>query len=264
MLILVGIGHREVPPPLPPPSVIARVAALQGIQIVTRYDGIPTWTPAGIIDGQAADRRDLSDYLPLLANELSAYPPGIMKKAGIDRVVLWGRVSNNGGAAGGISLLDTKTIYLDVHKINPSDRRWFEQAIHHEIFHFLDNAEDGTVLRDDEWQGLNDPSFRYTHSADTDSEARKGLRLAREFPGFLGDYSTTSVAEDKADLFAILVTDPEAVEPRAFDDIILADKVALLKARLARAWPEMGEPLWSRVRDSRRSGVRGSERQGQP
>ena len=63
-------------------------------------------------------------------------------------------------------------------------------------------------------------------------------------PGFLNKYSMQGVEEDKAELFAYLMVEPDYVSQRARDDSVLASKVTALKTLLHRFCPSVRDDFW--------------------
>ena len=71
--------------------------------------------------------------------------------------------------------------------------------------------------------------------------------LPSSLPGFLTGYATSAVEEDKAEIFAHLMTDYEAVRKRATTDRVIHKKVLMLKSVLAKFCPDMDETFWDQV-----------------
>ena len=64
-------------------------------------------------------------------------------------------------------------------------------------------------------------------------------RLSTETPGFLSRYSTSAVEEDKAEVFAFLVTAPEQVRSIMDRDVVVRAKVAAIARQVGKVCPEM-------------------------
>ena len=74
--------------------------------------------------------------------------------------------------------------------------------------------------------------------------------LTDKFPGFLNHYSTTGVEEDKAEIFANLIVEPEVVKKRAETDAVLQSKVAQMRELLAAFCAEMNDDFWKKAQVS--------------
>lgn len=117
-------------------------------------------------------------------------------------------------------------LYLSVDNgLGPEPLR---RVTHHEVFHQIDFADDGRLDRDPAWEALNQPGFRYHGDNQTLQADPEASRLGTEVVGFLNEYSTSSVGEDKAELYSYLMVDPAMVRHRAADDDILRGKAKQL------------------------------------
>src|SRR6185436_20065895 len=79
--------------------------------------------------------------------------------------------------------------------------RW---TLHHEFFHFIDET---SILRErntEAWKALNSRGFEYTGSMSYHLET-----LEHPSPGLITRYAEKSVEEDRAELFAALMTDEQ-------------------------------------------------------
>src|SRR5262249_49416178 len=148
---------------------------------------------------------------------------------------------------------ENNTIYYDVSYLHPENRLWCCSAIHHEIFHAIDFANDVRNVDDDRWSSLNPPDFKYG-KAGVSAQAKPETTLMTEtYPGFFNHYSTTGVAEDKAEVFANLMVESAAVENRIKKDAVLQAKVEHMRKLIANLCPEMKETFWARAKQLDRS-----------
>jgi hypothetical protein len=92
----------------------------------------------------------------------------------------------------------------------------------HELFHLFDRHHEGKERADLEWSGLNDDAFHYGD----------GMTL---YPGFTSRYGQRNVWEDKATLYAIVMSDSMMLCELHRKDAIIGAKVRLLRTRLANA-----------------------------
>jgi hypothetical protein len=70
----------------------------------------------------------------------------------------------------------------------------------------------------------------------------------RSKPGFLNQYSTTAVAEDKAEVFAFMIVEPKYVDAKVQTDPFLKAKVARMRELLADFCPEVHRAFWAKVK----------------
>jgi hypothetical protein len=127
-------------------------------------------------------------------------------------------------------------------------------VIHHEFFHIIDYQDDGEVYRDDAWASLNPDGFRYgTGGKDMQDDHGAGV-WDDSLRGVLNRYSTAGVEEDKAEIFAYMITAYQAVERRAANDPVLFAKTETMRDLVARFCSEAGPDFWDLVaeRDAER------------
>jgi hypothetical protein len=120
-------------------------------------------------------------------------------------------------------------------------------VLHHEYFHIIDYKDDGQLYRDDAWSALNPPDFKYGAGGKTaQGDPSIGVWTDKN-PGFLDKYAMTGVEEDKAEVFAAMVIDPDFMAVRVKSDPVLAAKQRRMKELLVKFCPSMGEPFWKKV-----------------
>lgn len=189
------------------------------------------------------DEAAVRDYAPLLARELSIYPESFIRRVPIERIVLCRDLFIGGAHAPGITDCRLRTIFIEAGGDFGSDERRVK-AIHHELFHTVDFAECGQTFRDPDWEALNPRGFAYLGSGVGALGRRMSLELSSATPGFVCEYATAAAEEDKAELFAALVVNPGWVAARAREDVVLARKIASLKATLEARDPAMNAGFW--------------------
>ena len=129
---------------------------------------------------------------------------------------------------GGLLLLDISGTESDLTR-----------GLHHEIFHFADLADDGTISPDAPWEALNGPGFAYGAGGRTLRSAWAGGPLdAFMTGGFVSSYATSAVEEDKAETFAFAVARPAVLREKAATDPVLAAKVVELEKRVGKLDPD--------------------------
>jgi hypothetical protein len=227
------------------------IAKAYKIQIVTANPSFPVKTMYGMIDGKGAEQKALDDYSTLFASEFTLYPPDFVKRSQLRRVVLSSELSFAGQRRNAIPDYEHNTLYLDVSRGTYS-KPYLRKVIHHEFFHIVDYRDDGSVYSDPRWESLNPPQFRYGSGGRRAQDLQQTSVLTDKFPGFLNHYSTTGVEEDKAELLANLIVDPEYVEGRARMDRLLGAKVERLKELLVSFSPDMNDAFWAKIRTTKR------------
>jgi hypothetical protein len=188
----------------------------------------------------------LRTYLPLLTTELSVYPDQVFRTGGLREVVICGRLTVDGKSRMATYDLDQGILY--VVATGPREQREYgRKLIHHEFFHMIDFNDDGRYA-DPKWERLNEPGFRYGSGGETmQSDPAAGLPDVT-LAGFLNTYSRSGVEEDKAEIFAYMMTDPKLAEARGASDPIISAKLREMARILQRFCPSLDERFWTVVR----------------
>ena len=236
---------------LPPSSVHVRralteIARRDDIEIVAFDPQFPIATTYGKIAGRSAAGDEIDRYSVLFLREFSLYPPSLIKRCGLKRIVLCKELAFDGQLRAAIPDFEHDTLYLDVLR-GGYDRLYLCKVLHHEFFHIIDYRDDGLVYEDREWSALNPPAFKYGTGGKNAQHVAGTRELTDKFPGFLNDYSMTGVEEDKAEVFANLIVDSAYVAERAKSDRVLGAKVQALEKSLAKFCPEIDPAFWSKA-----------------
>lgn len=156
--------------------MISTIARQQGIEI--SYEHIDSIMEFGAdeIKIKPAEEKYLERYVEMLYKELSKYPHGFLKSVGVGGFMLCGPIQSGSRALGGICIGQKAMswIFYDTTQIH-------ESIIHHEIFHFIDSN-----LSISNW-----PEGSTIFSA-----------------------ANSDIREQQADVFALLMTDSVADDPR--------------------------------------------------
>ena len=229
------------------------------------------------IEGQPATSEEAIWYIPLFAEEFGLYPPLLVHKTELTRVVLCGELFRsqkpkpgmervNVGYAldceplsfvhapcGGIPDGGNGVLYLSV-TWERDDEDYVRKLIHHEFYHCVQRRQFGG-FGDRGWAALNSPGFAYGPggvAVNHGPDQTFWVMPAEEWGnGFLNQYSMSAPEEDQAEIFAHLLIEPARLEARLRVDDILRSKVERLKASLERFCRDMDEGFWRRVEESR-------------
>jgi hypothetical protein len=85
------------------------------------------------------------------------------------------------------------------------------------------------------WKALNPPDFSYGDGAESMLENRTCTLIDHPEPGFLNRYSTASIEEDMAEVFANFVTGDEDAEEIIKRDQVVKNKLGLILQVMKRA-----------------------------
>lgn len=229
-----------------PDKTFESVAEAYGIVVIRQNPSFPETTRWGPIEGAAAAAPDLQRYERLFCEEFSLYPPTLIQKTKLRRVVVCTQLMFSGQRRYAVPDFEHDTYYLDVGTGIPSSR-YLRHVIHHDFFHIVDVRDDGLLYEDERWRILNPDDFQYGKggAAALDNSAT-GI-LTNKYPGFLTHYATTGVEEDKAEVFSHLIVNGDLVSKRTEDDPVLKEKVEFIKALTARFCEEVNSDFWKRA-----------------
>ena len=216
-----------------------------GVALVVGDQEYPVKTYHGLIRAANAEASTVARYCTILGTEFLLYPKDFVRRSQLKRIILCCGLSYDGQNRSAVPDLEHDTLYLDVvaGDYNPEYQR---RTIHHEFFHIIDYQDDGQLYTDGQWTKLNSSTFHYgTGGVLMQDDPRSGVRW--EEPGFLNKYSTSGVEEDKAELFAYMMTDYAVVEQRAVTDKVISKKMAAIKALLAKFSPDLSDEFWSEL-----------------
>lgn len=188
------------------------------------------------VKGGAIDEETFLPTLSIVLRELKRYPIATFEKVGVTRVVLCRELTLGGKPVGGFPEFDTSTLYLGIADYT-TNSVYQRQSVHHEMYHLIDHAI-GRLATDAEWLATNAAEFRYAGSGFTAAGENQDITWTSSVPGFVSTYSRSAMEEDKAEIFAWLMTDPNRMRLRAASDPIVASKVKLIQARIAELGKE--------------------------
>jgi hypothetical protein len=227
------------------PSAARMIKEKYGIQVAWKDQAYPVKTYHGLIRATDAKTPEVNRYCTVLAQEFLLYPPDLVRRSRLKRIVLCRGLSFGGQIRSAIPDYEHDALYLDVVS-GDYDRLYPRVVIHHEFFHLIDFHDDGQLYSDEQWASSNPESFRYgAGGAKMQNDYWSGLPT--DIPGFLTRYATSGVEEDKAELFAHMMTDYSVVRKRAATDTVIREKISLMKALLAKFCPDMDVTFWDEV-----------------
>jgi hypothetical protein len=184
----------------------------------------------------------IRDYVEFfLHKELSIYTNDVIRKSKVSRIVLCKNISAYPMLCNGVAQMKVlqlpfwkNTIILSVRQ----RRTAYDRAtIHHELFHAIDFQDDFWRYTDLEWPKLNAKDFKY-------GEISYSSNHEHTEEGFISVHGTSSVREDKADLYGHMLVNYAGVEKQAESDPIIRAKMARMKELLRKFSPYYDERFW--------------------
>jgi len=194
-----------------------------------------------LIFAEAIDQELLNRQTSIVVNELKLYPDALLEKSNVRQIIfcktLYAGSLQNTRAVGGLAVHEHHSIILDACCCSP---QYLPTAFHHEMFHFMDRQM-GFGSFDAEWLSLNDPGFRYF------GYDYRRIYTEGESIDFISAYSQAAMVEDKAEVFAHLITEPTLIEYRAKRSQVLQRKVDCIKRRMQAFCPEFNDKYWHAI-----------------
>jgi hypothetical protein len=217
-----------------------------GIELVTRSPSFPVLLRTGTIDGEEASLAEIDSFVRVFAAEWTLYPPDLVRRTGLKKVVFCRRLAFEKQARTGIPDFENDILYLDVTRGRANDA-YVRKVIHHEFFHIVDLRDDGQLYEDERWARLNPAGFRYGAGGAKAQHDPTVSITGRDEPGFVNRYAMSGVEEDKAEVFAHLMVEPRQMAARAKADAFVRAKVERMRELLAAFSPRMDDRFWDDI-----------------
>lgn len=215
-----------------------------GIQLVAENESYPI--AGGQIDAKNTGERNADMVLYFLRKEIAKYPPELLRKSGVQRIVLCRELKHGTRRVAGLASPSNKSIYVD-STAEIGDEAHRRRTLHHELFHFFDYTQHPKdMASNSEWQKANAPGVNYGSAAPAAKPGRANW-ASHPAPGFISDYSLSAVPEDRAELFAALMTNNLTLRTLLQRDPFLAKKTQMLKDELQRFCPAADDAFWARA-----------------
>jgi hypothetical protein len=250
------VGKRRERPAISRPAPVPLGQSIEskyGVKLVVGHK-FPVATLHGQIRALNAEKSQIDRYITILASEFLRYPPAFVAKSGLKRIILCRELNFMGQKRTAVPDFEHDSLYLDV-VMGDYDSDYQRRVIHHEFFHMVDYKDDGELYSDKSWARFNPRDFQYgSGGAQMQDDPHSGVRSKRQ--GFLNRYSTSGVEEDKAELFAYMMTDYDQIESLAASDPVIRKKLQAMKALLSNFCPEMNESFWRKAGGPARAALR--------
>lgn len=224
----------------PMPQALKDIERAYGIEVLVLQAPHLRMETKYRVEAEPADDAAIRRYALLFASEWNRYPASAIRRTGLTRIIIGKALRMNGQERAAVPAFESKTMYYDTSlgAHNPAYQR---SVIHHEFFHLIDHRM-GTMRKDPTWQALNAPGFQYGDGGHL--MRQRGVGNLTNLPGLLTSYAGSAIEEDKAELYAHLLTNRKHVESRAQEDAVLKSKVGELKRRLASWDRGFDAPFW--------------------
>lgn len=204
----------------------------------------------GYRDGQIRYRtvvnHDLADdFVEHFMNEFTKYPLAFLQACDLREIVLVENLIVDGQKRGGAAASPIRSIAFDVGVA--LDKKYAVNTIHHEFYHYLEQYYFGSQgYKDPKWALLNPRDFRYKGSGVQARSAGVTFEINHPSPGFINEYCTYALEEDKAEVWTVSFFPEKWAKVRAFldRDPIVAAKIRYLRAFAKAKCRTMDDGYW--------------------
>src|SRR5262249_40512248 len=143
-----------------PARELDHLASAYGIETLVADHDFSIHKETWNVTGSAPQVESLREYARLFEEEFSLYPPELVRRVALRRVILCEKLFCTGLRRAVVPDYFVHDIYVDVtgrggHKL------YQRNVIHHEFFHVINFADDGLRAEDERWASLNPRGFRY-------------------------------------------------------------------------------------------------------
>ena len=185
----------------------------------------------------------------IINSQIDLYPQSFLRKAGLNYVMICDDISALGfpspvglapshyDQSPGVFFLSLKKIkkLTDSGKVNIA-----KHIFHHELYHVIDSTLTKAVV-DEEWLKIN----QYPYS-NKNLKANFSKVLDNQ-KGFVSNYAKNNEFEDKAEVFAYLITKHQETKKILSKDKILLKKAKLMIKRMKSLSPDINSSFWSKL-----------------
>lgn len=217
------------------------------IALVADDEVYPVADSGDAIAARNAGARNVDMVLYILRKEFAKYPAELIRASELKRVVFCRDLKARGNRIAGVALERNGTIYMD-SSTEIGDEAHRRRTLHHEFFHFIDYAMHGgrDIQDNPDWLAANAPDAAYGAGG----PATGNNWAAHPAPGFVSYYACKAPSEDRAELFAGILTNNLTVRLLLQKDGFLRSKLTVLKHELKNFCPGMDDAFWERTAKS--------------
>lgn len=216
-----------------------------GIELIAEGETFPVAESGGAIDAQNAGVKNVDMVLYFLRKEFAKYPPEAIRASGLKRIVFCRGLKANGNRIAGVALETNNTIYMD-STTEIGDEAHRRRTLHHEFFHHLDYAmhPNKDLANNPEWLAAGAPGAAYGGAGNAQPVQNWASHPG---PGFVSNYAMKALPEDRAELFAAMMTNNLTVRLLLQKDQFIAAKLRVLKEELKAFCPQLDDAFWTRT-----------------
>jgi hypothetical protein len=182
----------------------------------------------------------------LIKKEIDIYPKFFLDNSGLKYIMLCDDANLNGNEVGGFAPghydQSPGIFFINIKNLSGKED-YLKHLFHHEFYHIIDTRLTNLSI-DDEWNSINK---NYYLNSKIIGDSALVLTPDNSTKGFVSQYARKNQAEDKAELFAMLITRNKDIKKLLKKDEILYKKVKLLISRLKNISPSINKDFWNKI-----------------
>ena len=184
----------------------------------------------------------------LIKKEIDVYPIEFINNSGLKFIMICETLILNEsqvvGVAPGHYDQSPGVFYISAKLLkdgrnNHRVKSMLKHVFHHEFYHIIDSQLTNVII-DNQWEKINKNKY-------SDTEISGDLNLDNSINGFITQYAKNNQNEDKAELFAMLITKNSEVKKLLNEDKVLFNKAKLLISRLKNISPSINKDFWIKL-----------------
>ena len=171
-----------------------------------------------------SDKKVLHQKYKIINKNLNRYSSNFLKKVNLKYIVLCEDLSIGEIKTAGVPNNIMRTLILDI-KFN---EKYFERAIHHEVFHIINDSYK-EFFNVNDWKNFNKNNFEYIECSTCNNKWK--LDMYHETKGFFTEYSKSTASEDMAEVFSHIMFYQNEIDS---DDSIINKKIKFIKENISK------------------------------
>ena len=189
---------------------------------------------------------DYREILDFIIKEIKIYPISFLDKSGLKFILLCDKITDGGvnpvGIAPGHYDKTPGVFFVNISEINShkeNKKNVLRHVFHHEFYHIIDTTLT-TILIDSQWDRINNQEYSKDLIVDSN-------RIDNTVKGYISKYSRNSAAEDKAELFAFMISQHKDFKKTLSNDKVLLEKSKLMISRLKSLSKDINKNFWKKL-----------------
>lgn len=192
--------------------------------------------------------KDNDFIVDMIVSQIDLYPFSFLSNAGLNFILICGNLNALGASPEGLAPAhydqSPGVFMLSVQKIkkqiDAGQPQIIKHIFHHEYYHVIDSTLTKAVV-DDEWVKINKNPYS--------SENLKANvnQVLSDGKGFVSNYAKNNEFEDKAEIFAYLITKNKEMRNVLTKDVTIFRKAKLMISRMKMLSSEINASFWTKL-----------------